>query len=89
MVLNNAGQMIHTQWLEMAKRFENIALDKCVVMPNHFHGVIFIIDNEYNKSVGAPLVGAQNEDGARRRAGTRPAPTLGETVGAYTTREMG
>jgi len=50
--------MIHSQWLEMAKRFENIALDKCVVMPNHFQGVIIIIDNECNKPVGASLVGA-------------------------------
>ena len=49
MVLNSAGQMIHSQWLEMAKRFENIALDKCVVMPNHFQGAIIIIDNECNK----------------------------------------
>ncbi len=88
-VLNSAGQMIHSQWLEMAKRFENIALDKCVVMPNHFHGVIFIIDNRCNKPVGASLVGAQNGTDMRQRAGTRPAPTLGETVGAYTTREMG
>ena len=75
--------MIHSQWLEMAKRFENIALDKYVVMPNHFHGVIFIIDDECDQPVGAPLVGAQNGTDVRQRAGTRPAPTLGETVGAF------
>lgn len=75
--------MIRTQWLEMAKRFENISLDKCVVMPNHFHGVIFIIDDECDKPVGAPLVGAQNGTDVRQRAGTSPAPTLGEIVGAF------
>ncbi len=77
MVLNSAGQMIHTQWLEMAKRFENIALDKCVVMPNHFHGVIFIIDDECDKPVGAPLVGAQNKVDKTNRAGTRACPYVG------------
>jgi len=82
MVLNSAGQM-NSYWLELAKRFKNIASDKFAVMPNHFHGVIFMIDNECDKTVGAPLVGAQNGTDVRQRAGTRPAPTLGETVDAF------
>ena len=42
MILNDVGQMIHAQWLEMAKRFEIIALDQSVVMPNHVHGILFL-----------------------------------------------
>ena len=83
MILNDAGQMILVQWFELPKRFANIALDRSVVMPNHVHGVIFIIANEYDKPVGAPLVGAQNGVDKTQRAGTRPAPTLGEIVGAF------
>lgn len=28
----------------------NLSLDEFVVMPNHFHGIIFIGDNEYNSN---------------------------------------
>ena len=34
-------------------------------------------------SVGAPLVGAQNRTDKMPRAGTRPAPTLNEILGAF------
>ncbi len=74
MVLNDSGKMIQTEWLELSNRFNQIELDQFIVMPNHFHGIIIINNDE---SVGAPLVGAQ-----RPRAGTRPAPTtLGDMVG--------
>ena len=73
MVLNDSGRMIQTKWLELPHRFSHIRLDEFIVMPNHFHGII-IINNDEN--VGAPLVGAPG-------AGTRPAPTLGDMVGAF------
>ena len=36
----------------MKNRFPNIELDKFIVMPNHFHGIIQIVDT---KTVGADL----------------------------------
>ena len=74
MALNEAGEMIETNWNKLPRRFPNIKLDEFVIMPNHMHGVIII--------VGAPLVGAQNNDIADRAA-TRAAPTLGDIVGAF------
>ncbi|MBI5412118.1 transposase [Candidatus Peregrinibacteria bacterium] len=70
--LNDAGKMIDVQWDALLNRFSNIQLDEYVVMPNHFHGIIAIV-----QIVGAPLVGAQNRVGCGTeiRAGTRPAPT--------------
>ena len=48
-------------------------------MPNHIHGIIII-----NTPVGAPLVGALSlVDGIDKRAGTSPAPRLGEIIGSY------
>src|SRR5262245_24134605 len=44
MVLNDAGQMILKWWNELTHKFPNIELGESVVMPNHFHGIIFIID---------------------------------------------
>ena len=56
MILNDAGQMIETQWQELINRFTNIELHEFVVMPNHFHGILQIIP------VGATQVVGQNHD---------------------------
>jgi hypothetical protein len=42
MRLNDAGKMLHKWWDETAIKFKNIELDESVIMPNHFHCVIFI-----------------------------------------------
>jgi REP element-mobilizing transposase RayT len=44
MVLNDAGTMVGSQWLALPNRFSNIALHECVVMPNHFHGIVQIVE---------------------------------------------
>ena len=70
MILYDAGRMIDEQWQELETRFPHIELDEYVIMPNHFHGIIL---------VGATLVVAQET--TKDRAGTRPAPTEGTTIG--------
>ena len=50
MQLNNIGKIVNTEWL---KTFElrtdmNLQMGEFVVMPNHFHAIIIIGDNEYN-----------------------------------------
>ena len=75
MLLNDAGLMVQTVWEGLPRRFPNVQLDAYVVMPNHFHAIVIIVD--VHPPVGAPLVGAQ------KGAGTRPAPTLGYIVGAF------
>ena len=65
-----------------------MVIDEFIIMPNHVHGIIFI--------VGAALVGAHSVEspmddkdragnGPDNRAGTRPAPTspLGDVVGTF------
>jgi REP element-mobilizing transposase RayT len=52
MVLNDAGWVAQTCWLEIPNHFPNVHLDAFIIMPNHIHGIIFIIDNEMGKSVG-------------------------------------
>ncbi len=32
--------MIHKNWNELPKRFLNLKMDECVVMPNHLHGIV-------------------------------------------------
>jgi putative transposase len=74
MVLNEAGRMVNAAWEALTGRFPNTELGLHQLMPNHFHGTIFI--------VGATLVVARLVV-SLDRAGTRPAPTLGAMVGAF------
>jgi putative transposase len=43
MVLNDAGKMIEKWWCKLSEKFEFIELDKYVIMPNHFHGIVNIV----------------------------------------------
>jgi len=42
MLINEFGQIIENEWLKTAQIRDNIRLDEYVVMPNHFHGILFI-----------------------------------------------
>jgi REP element-mobilizing transposase RayT len=78
MLLNAAGYMVANQWLQLPYRFSSIVLHEYIVMPNHFHGVI--------ESVGAIPCGCPNAAiscGCPDRAGIKPAPTIGDVVGAF------
>ena len=52
MVINNAGKMVSNIWNELKRKFAHIAIHKYIVMPNHFHGIIEIINES---DVGADL----------------------------------
>jgi len=45
LIHSNAGKTIEEEWLKTAEIRKNITLDEFNVMPNHFHGII-VIDNE-------------------------------------------
>ena len=46
MRLNETGRVVAESWKWLEKRYENVGLDECVVMPNHVHGIL-IIDAPY------------------------------------------
>jgi len=50
MILNDPGEMIVRWWLELPNKFPNVTVDIFVVMPNHFHGIIFITDDADNSA---------------------------------------
>lgn len=39
----NLKQVVQTQWNVLKTRFPEIQLDEFVIMPNHVHGIIFIV----------------------------------------------
>ena len=55
-------QIAQDQWKELEKRFLEIELDEFIVMPNHIHGIIFIVGvihelllhNQYRRNMMLP-----------------------------------
>ena len=76
--LNEAGQMVAALWDGIPARLPGVEIDQFVVMPNHLHGILVLLDVDTSGattrvaptigSVGAPLVGASR---------------LGDVVGAF------
>ena len=44
MVLNTFGRIIEYHWQRLPQHFKHIKLDVFQIMPNHLHGIIFIVD---------------------------------------------
>ena len=42
-MLNDAGNMVKTWWLSIPDKYRYVELDECMMMPNHFHGIIKIV----------------------------------------------
>ena len=57
--------MVENEWLTLQKRFQNIQLHACIVMPNHFHAILEIARTTPKVEtipVGATLVVDQNKN---------------------------
>ena len=52
--LNPYGKIVEAEWHRMGKLRENVKLDEYIVMPDHFHAIIFITPTK-TTSVGAQL----------------------------------
>ena len=89
MKLNELGRFIKEEWLNIARRYDQILLDKFVVMPNHIHGIIHNVGATLAVAPNASNVQAGTGAGARPsecdRAGTSPARTarLGDIIGSF------
>jgi putative transposase len=66
MVFNDSGKMISRWWNELKNKFTNVEIDDYVIMPNHCHGIINIVDsagadrctcpdNNMGEHTGSPL----------------------------------
>jgi len=39
-------KIINDEWFDLSNRFGNIKLDEYIIMPNHFHCIIMLIDSD-------------------------------------------
>ena len=60
MDLNKYGQILSNQWLWISEQYKHILLDEWVIMPDHFHGIVKIINIDENAGNGNVCVGNGN-----------------------------
>ena len=62
--LNSMGLIAQNLWMALPERFPRIRLDEFIVMPNHFHGIVHIMQSSVGAIHESPL---QNDLRDRRR----------------------
>lgn len=63
MHLNEIGKFTEQEWIKTPELRPdmNLELGEFVVMPNHFHGIIIIGENQYNKRFDTPTVSTRRD----------------------------
>ncbi len=86
MRLNAFGEIVAETWLWLARQYPYVRLDEWVVMPNHFHGILWIVDISNDAGRGAsrraPTGGSQLVPTDENPIKIKP---LGQLVGAFKT----
>ncbi len=73
--LTRIGICISESWLSLGTRFPSIGSDEFVVMPDHFHAIVFLDSDSGVAPVGAGLARPERRSAAR--------PSLGRVIGAF------
>ncbi len=69
MELNNFGEIVQQEWLHSSKIRDEIDLDIFQIMPNHFHAIVLITDQntDKNKNVDRNIIVGANGCSPMRR----------------------
>ena len=76
--LSPIGELVAREWLKTEQVRANVALDECVIMPNHVHGIIVIKDN---LDVETARRAVSTRDVSTRAASTLKPSSLGSIIG--------
>ena len=44
MILNEYGKILYTCWCDLPDHYDNLKLDEFVIMPDHIHGIMIIVE---------------------------------------------
>ena len=47
MILNEMGKIAEAEWIKTCELRDNVILNEFVIMPNHVHGIIQLLGDEY------------------------------------------
>jgi len=87
MELSQYGEIIQKWWCEIPIHFPNVETGAFVVMPNHVHGIIFIVERRGTVSVPRDNVLNDIQGGeTQNQGGEIPplrAPTLGQIIAYF------
>jgi len=93
MMLGQYGAIVQKWWQEIPSHFPNVETGAFVVMPNHVHGIIFILERRGTVSVPDDNFSRQEKGGETPLQPPifRGVPTLGQIIAYFkyqTTKEM-
>jgi putative transposase len=92
MILNESGKMIENEWIKLPQRFRDIELHTFITMPNHFHAIIEIKnqnfpieDNEIfqNLNLNTNDLKLISENVVENSIESNPKHNLGNIIGAF------
>ncbi len=67
-ILSECGNIVENTWLNLPEHFNGIELDSHILMPNHFHGIIFFDDTRRGEVLSPQLI--RDRDEAQEGGGT-------------------
>lgn len=84
MHLNSLGEIVRDEWLKTPSIRPEIELGEYIIMPNHFHAIIHILENEPSVSIGSGdrPVAPTDCPVVEKRPGPMPK-SLGALVGGF------
>ncbi len=82
MKLNKFGKIVDAVWLQIPNHFNNIQLDKYVIMPNHIHGIIKIVGARLPRPESSRPDNNNNNDKIIER-GNRAPTGLGQIIAYF------
>jgi REP element-mobilizing transposase RayT len=90
---SHAGNLVRQAWLDLPRHYANIEIDLFCIMPNHFHGIVFILDSPRRGGSCMPaeqilparkLVGIDSSPERKTRPYVRDSnPPLSEIIRAF------
>ena len=80
MRLNEAGRIVEQFWSAIPSHFPDVILDAFVVMPNHVHGIVAIVDGTVRAKNFSPL---QDNIMTIRKPVRSPSKTIGSIVRGF------
>lgn len=85
MKLNKIGKIVEWGWSNLPERFPYIELGASVVMPNHFHGILWIHEPVGATQSGKTRAQPENPEGSPLPRGPKPA-SLGAIIAQFKSR---
>jgi putative transposase len=79
MIVNECGQRVTEEWLYTGLLRPDVVLDAFVVMPNHLHGIVIIMERDRGRGV----LHTPFHDGTPDRGVNSPSRTVGAIVRGF------